>query len=308
MQFQGIYTPVITPFAEDYSIDYQAFGDLIDHLVDAGVHGIIVGGTTGEYYVETLEERVRLLQLAVERCAGRVPVIFGTGSINPDESVALAEAAARQGAAAILVATPPYSLPTEQELAQHALTVDSAANLPIMLYNYPARMGVSMGEEFFDLISGSANFYAIKESSGDINRLHLLANDYPQLQLSCGMDDQALEYFAWGAQSWVCAGSNFLAKEHVALYNACVIEGDFAKGRRIMSAMMPLMSVLEQGGKFIQSVKHGVTLSGHYSGVTRKPLLGLSREEQSALEKVVTTIKRTIADIQAESAIFAKEA
>ncbi|WP_281245962.1 dihydrodipicolinate synthase family protein [Oceanisphaera psychrotolerans] len=281
---------------------------MVEHLIDAGVHGIIVGGTTGEYYVETLEERVRLLQLAVERSAGRVPVIFGTGSINPEESIALAKAAVEQRADAILVATPPYSLPTEQELAEHALAVDRAANLPIMLYNYPARMGVSMGEEFFERISGSANFCAIKESSGDINRLHLLANGYPQLQLSCGMDDQALEYFAWGAQSWVCAGSNFLAKEHVALYNACVIEGDFAKGRRIMSAMMPLMSVLEQGGKFIQSVKHGVTLSGHFAGVTRKPLLGLSQEEQGALEQVVTTLKRTIADIQAESAVFAKEA
>ncbi|GAA3713883.1 dihydrodipicolinate synthase family protein [Oceanisphaera sediminis] len=308
MQFKGIYTPVITPFAEDYSIDYQAFTALIDHLVDAGVHGIIVGGTTGEYYVETLDERVRLLQLAIERCAGRIPVIFGTGSINPDESIALAEAAAKQGADAILVATPPYSLPTEHEVAQHILAVDRAADLPIMLYNYPARMGVTMGEACLDEIASSKNICAIKESSGDINRLHLLVNDYPGLQLSCGMDDQALEYFAWGAQSWVCAGSNFLAKEHVALYNACVLEGDFAKGRRIMAAMMPLMSVLEQGGKFIQSVKHGVTLSGHFAGVTRKPLYGLNQDEQDSLAQVVSTLKRTIADIQAESAVFAKEA
>ncbi|MHA6964513.1 dihydrodipicolinate synthase family protein [Zobellella denitrificans] len=298
MRFEGIYTPVITPFAEDYSIDYPAFEALVDSLVEAGVHGIIIGGTTGEYYVETLEERVKLLQLAVARCAGRVPVIFGTGSINPEESLELARAAVEQRADAILVATPPYSLPTEREVAEHVLAVDKAANLPVMLYNYPARMGVSMGEEFFERVSGCANICAIKESSGDINRLHLLMQQYPQLQTSCGMDDQALEFFAWGAKSWVCAGSNFLPEEHVALYNACVVEGNFDKGRRIMAAMMPLMSVLEQGGKFIQCVKHGVTLSGQFAGITRKPLLGLEESEKQQLAQVISTLKATIADIE----------
>lgn len=284
MQFEGIYTPIITPFREDYSIDHEAYGASIDYLVQAGVQGIIVGGTTGEYYVESDEERLRLLEIAQERSNGQVPVIFGTGSIDPDQSIRLAEAAAKREADAILVATPPYSLPTERELALHALAVDRAADLPVMLYNYPGRMGVMMGEEFLDRVGRSNNFCAIKESSGDINRLHLLARDYPHIQLSCGMDDQALEYFAWGARSWVCAGSNFLPEEHLALYRACVLEGDFNKGRRIMSAMMPLMRVLEQGGKFIQSVKHGVTLSGRFAGVCRKPLRGLNKDEKRELE------------------------
>ncbi|WP_409524310.1 dihydrodipicolinate synthase family protein [Nitrincola sp. MINF-07-Sa-05] len=300
MHFEGIYTPVTTPFREDYSIDYDAYVASVDYLAEAGVHGIIVGGTTGEYYVESHEERVRLLELALERCKGHLPVIFGTGSINPDESVALAEAAAKLNADALLVASPPYSLPTERELALHALAVDRAANLPVMLYNYPSRMGVMMGEEFLDRVGRSNNFCAIKESSGDINRLHLLARDYPHIQLSCGMDDQALEYFAWGARSWVCAGSNFLASEHLALYNACVVEGNFDKGRRIMSAMMPLMRVLEQGGKFIQSVKYGVTLSGRFAGVTRKPLRGLNKDEKRELEQVIRTLKTTIAHIENE--------
>ena len=301
MQFEGIYTPVITPFRDDYSIDYEAYAAAIDYLVETGVHGIIVGGTTGEYYVESHEERIRLLEIAQECCAGRVPVIFGTGSIDPDQSIRLAEDAAKRQADAILVATPPYSLPTERELALHALAVDRAANLPVMLYNYPGRMGVMMGEEFLDRVGRSNNFCAIKESSGDINRLHLLARDYPHIQLSCGMDDQALEYFAWGARSWVCAGSNFLPQEHLALYKACVLEGDFNKGRRIMSAMMPLMRVLEQGGKFIQSVKHGVTLSGRFGGETRKPLRGLNKDEKRELEQVVRTLKTTIASILSEA-------
>ncbi|MFY1054595.1 dihydrodipicolinate synthase family protein [Ectopseudomonas khazarica] len=300
MRFEGIYTPVITPFREDFSIDFDAYMASIDYLIEAGVHGVVVGGTTGEYYVESHDERVRLLEIAVARCAGRVPVIFGTGSIDPNESIRLARAAAEYKADAILVATPPYSLPTEHEVAQHVLAVDRAANLPVMLYNYPARMGTVMGEACLDEVLASPNMRSIKESSGDINRLHLLMQKYPDLQTSCGMDDQALEYFAWGARSWVCAGSNFLAEEHIALYDACVVEGDFDKGRRIMGAMMPLMSVLEQGGKFIQSVKHGVTLAGRFAGVTRKPLLGLDEAEQQQLETVIRTLKASIAAIQKE--------
>lgn len=300
MRFEGIYTPVITPFREDFSIDFDAYMASIDYLIEAGVHGVVVGGTTGEYYVESHDERVRLLEIAVARCAGRVPVIFGTGSIDPNESIRVARAAAEYKADAILVATPPYSLPTEHEVAQHVLAVDRAANLPVMLYNYPARMGTVMGEACLDEVLASPNIRSIKESSGDINRLHLLMQKYPDLQTSCGMDDQALEYFAWGARSWVCAGSNFLAEEHIALYDACVVEGDFDKGRRIMGAMMPLMSVLEQGGKFIQSVKHGVTLAGRFAGVTRKPLLGLDEAEQQQLETVIRTLKASIAAIQKE--------
>ncbi|MEH6578464.1 MAG: dihydrodipicolinate synthase family protein [Amphritea sp.] len=301
MHFEGIYTPVITPFRDDYSIDYDAFAAHVQYLLDSGVHGLMIGGTTGEYYVESHEERVKLLQIAKEICGDKLQIIFGTGSVIPDASLRLAEDAAKYNADVILVATPPYSLPTQRELALHALAVDRAANLPAMLYNYPDRMGVNMEEEFLDRVGRSSNFCGIKESSGDINRLHMLARDYPHIQVSCGMDDQALEFFAWGAKSWVCAGSNFLPKEHVALYNACVVEGNFDKGRRIMSAMMPLMRVLEQGGKFIQSVKYGVTLDGRFSGEVRKPLRGLNKDEKRAMAQVVKTLKTTIASIEAES-------
>jgi len=191
-------------------------------------------------------------------------------------------------------------VPTERENALNALAIDRAADLPIMLYNYPGRMGINMGEEFLDRVGRSRNVCAIKESSGDINRVHLLARDYPHIQMSCGMDDQALEFFAWGARSWVCAGSNFLPTEHVALYNACAVEGNFDKGRRIMSAMMPLMRVLEQGGKFIQCVKHGVEMNGLHAGPPRPPLKGLNKDDKRQLEQVVRVLKRTVAEIAAE--------
>lgn len=295
---QGIYTPVITPFHADGSTDFPALAALVERLVAAGVHGLISGGSTGENYAQTVEERLDIGRFIVTTVAGRLPVFIGTGAMRTPDSIALARGARDMGASGLLLGTPPYSVPTERENALNALAIDRAADLPIILYNYPGRMGVEMGREFLDRVGRSRNVIGIKESSGDINRLHLLARDYPHIQLSCGMDDQALEFFAWGAPSWICGGSNFLPEEHLYLYETCAIHGDFAKGRRIMSAMLPLMRVLEQGGKFIQCIKHGVELSGLSAGPMRPPLKGLNTEEKRELEQVIRTLKTTIAAIR----------
>ena len=297
MVLEGIYTPLITPFHADGSFDLDALAELIERLIGAGVHGLISGGSTGENYAETVEERLELARFITERAKGRVPVIVGTGAMRTPDSIALAQGAKEMGADAILLGTPPYSVPTEMENALNALAIDRAADLPIILYNYPGRMGVEMGQDFLDRVGRSKNVIGIKESSGDINRVHLLARDYPHIQMSCGMDDQALEFFAWGARSWICAGSNFLPEEHIALYQACAVERNFDKGRRIMSAMLPLMRVLEQGGKFIQCVKHGVEVTGLRAGPMRPPLKGLNKDEKRALEQVIRTLKTTVAAI-----------
>jgi 4-hydroxy-tetrahydrodipicolinate synthase len=297
MKFEGIYTPIVTPYRADFSIDRDALAAVVEHLVASGVHGIIVAGTTGEYYAQTAEERVALMRLVHDLLNGRLPLVIGTGAIRTEDSIYFAEAARETGADAILVTTPPYAYPTGREIALHALAVDRAANLPVMLYNYPGRMCVSMDEDTLDRVGRSPNFCAIKESSGDINRLHLLARDYPHIELSCGMDDQALEFFAWGARSWVCAGSNFAPEAHLALWRACVVDGDFAKGRRIMSAMLPLMRVLEQGGKFVQCIKHGLTLRGIDAGPPRLPLRPLDKDEKRELGEVIRTMNATIAAI-----------
>lgn len=297
---EGIYTPVVTPMTADHAVNWDALAEIVENLIDKGVHGVISGGSTGENYAQTVEERITAALFTKDVVKGRVPVVVGTGAMMTPDSIALATAAREIGADAILLATPPYSVPTERENALNALAIDKAADLPVILYNYPGRMGVHMGEEFLDRVGRSRNICAIKESSGDINRVHLLARDYPHIQLSCGMDDQALEFFVWGARSWICAGSNFLPEEHIALFQACAVEGNFDKGRRIMSAMMPLMRILEQGGKFIQCVKQGVTMNGIDTGPVRAPLKGLNKDDKRALEQVIRVARTTISEIENE--------
>ena len=300
MKFKGIYTPVVTPYDDNFVCNEEALAETIEFLIKSGVNGLVIAGSTGEYYAQTMKERIKLMELCKNLIKSRLPMIVGTGAIRTEDSIEYARQAKKIGADALLVTTPPYAYPTGREIALHALAIDRAADLPIMLYNYPGRMSVNMDRETLDRVGKSKNFCGIKESSGDINRLHMLAREYPHISLSCGMDDQALEFFAWGAESWVCAGSNFSPEAHIALYRACVLEKNFEKGRLIMTAMLPLMTVLEQGGKFVQSIKHGLTLRGIEAGPPRKPLQPLNKEDKRELREVITTMNKTISSITGE--------
>ncbi len=300
MKMEGVFTPIITPHLADGAIDKDGFAEVAEFLIDAGIHCILIGGSTGEYYAQTFAERIDMMKVAKDILGNRVPLMVGVGSTQTAEAIAFAKAAKEAGADSILINSPPYAVPTDMENAMHALKIDRAANLPIMLYNYPHRTGTNMNAEYLNRVGRSKNFQSIKESSGDINRLHMLAREYPHITLGCGMDDQALEFFAWGAKIWVAGGSNFLPHEHVALYEACVLEKDFDKGRRIMSALLPLMAVLEQGGKFVQSIKYGCELMGLPAGPPRDPLRPLNKDDKRLMRDTVKTLKATVAAILAE--------
>lgn len=141
------------------------------------------------------------MRIARQVINGRIPLIVGVGAIRTEDCIEFGLAARRQGADAILMPAPYYAAPTQLELINHALAVDCAVNLPIMLYNYPGRTGTVMRRPFFERVGRSPNFAAVKESTGDINQLHMLAREFPHIELLCGMDDQALEFFAWAPRA-----------------------------------------------------------------------------------------------------------
>ena len=297
IKYEGIHSPAITPFKDDYSIDEAGFETVLKGLLKAGVHGIVVGGTTGEYYAMTHAERIRTWEIAKKVVGNKAFLTFGIGALRTEDTIKLGLEAKRIGCDAVLLGSPYYAMPDEDELIYHLTTVDANVDMPIVLYNFPDRVGVNMTKNVLDSVARSGNVIAIKESSGDINRLHMLARDYPHIQISCGMDDQALEFFAWGATSWICAGSNFFPKEHIAMYEACVVEKNFDKGREIMSAMIPLMQILEQGGKFVQCVKYGCKLKGIPTGEVRKPLRKLRKEKDliRSLTEVIGRVETNVA-------------
>lgn len=287
MNFDGIWTPIVTPFASNGQLDLDSVGPLIDRLIEQKVNGLIVGGTTGEYYALSKQERKDLLKAVVRLAKGRIPLMAGINATSTDESLDIGLYAKQLGYESILVAAPYYCQPTQEELLAHTLAIDDAINLPAMLYNFPARTGTEMSFGFIDALKSRPNFQSIKESTGSVERMHRLITEYSdQLQVGCGMDDQILEFFAWGARCWVGGASNFCGAQHVALYQKCVVEKDMVAGRALAAKFLPLLALLEQGGKFCQYVKYGCELSGLSVGNTRRPLLPLNQDEKARFKVV----------------------
>jgi len=294
MRFEGIYTPIITPFANNGEIDWDVYAKVIDWQIENGVAGVIVGGSTGEFYALSKEERIQQFKFAAERINNRVEFMAGVNDIRVDECLDISRAAVDAGAKSLLVAAPPYSLPSEEELAHHVIAIAKATELPIMLYNYPGRTGVEMGEVFLSIVAKNPLVAAIKESSGDYSRLPLLSNNYPSIELAVGGEEQVLEFAAWGAKSWVCATANFFPSECVQLMDILGKQSDFEKGRALMSAFMPLMQALEQGGKFLQCVKLGCEQQGRPGGKVRLPLLPI---EDTLKKEMISVIDNTRASL-----------
>lgn len=287
MNFDGIWTPIVTPFTANGQLDLDAVAPLVDRLIEQKISGIIVGGTTGEYYALSNQERKTLLKHVANLAKGRITLMAGINATTTDESLDLGLFAKDVGYETILVAAPYYCQPTQEELLAHTLAIDDAINLPAMLYNFPARTGTDMSFEFIDALKQRPNFQAIKESTGSVERMHRLINEYAdQLQTGCGMDDQILEFFSWGARCWVGGASNFCGTQHVAMYEKCVVNRDLVAARALAAKFLPLLSVLEQGGKFCQYVKYGCELSGLPVGNTRKPLLPLNQAEKDRFKIV----------------------
>lgn len=302
--FKGIVPPIITPFHEDYTINEAGYAEIIEYMIAGKVHAVIVGGTTGESYALSAEERVRQFYLAKSAINGRIPMICGVNDMTTKGACGFAKAAREAGADGLLVAAPPYSLPTDRELVAHCLAIDRAAGLPIMLYNYPGRTGVTMGADFLDHIGQHDNFRCIKESSGDVNRIHLLAHKFSHLDLFCGAEDQALEFFAWGATGWVTPMGNFFIEEVVDFHRTCIYDKDLDKARRMMKAFLPLTSVLEDGGQLVQSVKHACELRALPAGPVRPPLCAMEEKSKHELREVV---ENTQADLNAVIHIDSKQ-
>lgn len=292
MSFEGVHTPLVTPFKADGEIDHVLLGKHAANLAGR-VSGLGIGGTTGEYYALSFDERVETFNTVAEAAGGKSYLTAGINATTTKEVIRLGQEAKRAGLNALLLAAPYYAQPTQEELLAHLLKVDDALDMPVMLYNFPARTGTAIGDDVLSKLLERANFIAMKESTGDISHLHHLATHFKdRLVLSCGMDDQALEFFVWGAKSWVGGASNFLPEAHTALFDACVKQGDFTTGRQLMAQLLPVLELLERSGKFIQYVRYGCELAGTPAGVARAPLGTLDEEERSAFAQLVRPLLR----------------
>lgn len=283
MRFKGIYVPITTPFDKDGKVNFKVLEELVERLIGEGVTGLAPCGSTGEFYALSDQERLEVMKKVVEFAKGRVDLMAGTNAPSTAEVLSRSRVAADLGYKSLLLAPPYYGLPTPKELIRHFNTVADEIGLPIMLYNFPARTGVEIDYEVMDGIADHPNIVGIKEASGSMARVYGIIQRYQgRIELACGSDDQALDYFMWGSVSWVGGASSFSAKRHVELIDAAVRQ-DWAAAKGYMAKMLPLMCHLEEG-RFVAKVKYCCQLAGLAVGDPRLPMTPLNDEDKAYIK------------------------
>jgi 4-hydroxy-tetrahydrodipicolinate synthase len=285
MNWSGVFPAATTQFNADLSIDVDASQQVLDALVNDGVHGLVVLGTCGENNSLEPDEKRRLLTAAVEVVAGRVPIIVGVSEFTTARAVAFAKDAEAIGANALMALPAMVYVPTEAELAAHFSTIAQASNLPIMLYNNPPAYRVSITMDVLKRLADEPTIVAVKESAPDTRRFTDLVRAFgDRFILMAGLDDVALEGLILGARGWISGLTSAFPQESVALV-AAFDRGDLEEARRIYRWFMPLLH-LDAEHDLVQSIKLAEQIMGRGSErvrMPRMPLAGARRAQVVAM-------------------------
>ena len=241
--FRGAATALITPLTPD-GIDYAAFGRLIDWQIDEGINALVIAGTTGEGSTLTDEEHREAIRFSVERAAGRVPIIAGTGSNDTDYAISLSRYACQVGADALLVVTPYYNKATQKGLIAMYDAIADAVDKPVILYNVPSRTGVNIEPATYVALAEHPNIVGIKEANGNISKIvetAALVGDV--LDIYSGNDDQVVPILSMGGSGVISVLSNVLPKKTVEICDR-FFAGDVAGSAALQCRMLPLINAL----------------------------------------------------------------
>ena len=286
--FTGAGVAIATPFFEDGSINYDELGRLIDFNIDNGTDAIIICGTTGESATMSDEEHIECIRYAVEKTAGRVPVIAGTGSNDTKYAVSLSKEAEKLGADALLLVTPYYNKTSQKGLVAHYRTIAEAVSLPIIVYSVASRTGVNITPETCVELAKIPNIVAINEASGNISQIaQIAALCGDELDIYSGNDDQIIPIMALGAKGVISVLSNVMPFETHEVATLC-LENNYPEAREKMWKLQQLAKDL-----FIDvnpiPVKHALNAMGFKAGPCRMPLCEMS---DAAKEKLEGTMKK----------------
>ncbi|MGO2506504.1 4-hydroxy-tetrahydrodipicolinate synthase [Psychrobacter alimentarius] len=281
MNINGILVPIVTPFDSSGNVDTTTLTKLVETFIEKGVTGIVACGTTGEYYTFSAAERELVLITIANAAKDKVTLIAGINSLSTDHSIELAVQAKTLGYDGLMLSATPYSLPEQDGIIAHFEKVANASELPIIMYNFPARVGVSIEFDTVSHLAKHPNIIGIKESSGDFSHaLRMLQANFDNFEVICGCDDQPVDFFFWGANSWIAGAANVFPEEQVALFNATQ-QGDWDEAKQIMSEIYPAIHSMESGN-YNQKAKAGCLKGSVDVGSVRVPLTDMPVDEKSA--------------------------
>ena len=287
----GIIGYTITPFSADGEhLDLDALGQSIDRLVDSGVHAIAPLGSTGEgAYLSDLEWD-RVCEFSIQHVAKRVPTVVSVSDLTTAKAVRRARFAQAQGADVVMVLPASYWRLSEAEILAHYQAIGSSIQVPIMLYNNPATSGTDMSPELIlRIFNAVENVTMVKESTGDIQRMHRLQLlGEGQVPFYNGCNPLALEAFAAGAKGWCTAAPNLIAALNLELY-AAVLANDLTQARALFYRQLPLLDFILKGG-LPATIKAGLRTTGLDVGNPRLPVSPLDDGACKQLERLIAAL------------------
>lgn len=281
--FKGIIAYPITPFNQQEQIDVPLFKRLTERMIIAGVHAIAPLGSTGVMPYLSDEEKEALTEATIQQVAGRVPVLTGVSNLTTERTIYHAKFAEKAGSDAVMILPMSYWKLSDQEIFEHYEAVAAAISIPIMAYNNPATGGVDMSPSLLKKLLEIPNVTMIKESSGDLQRMHTLRKELgADLPFFNGSNPLALGAFTAGASGWCTAASNLIPELNIALYEA-ILRNDLKRAQELFYQQLDLLKFLLAKG-LPRAIKAGLELLGEDAGQLRAPLKPLSAVEIEALK------------------------
>jgi 1-pyrroline-4-hydroxy-2-carboxylate deaminase len=286
MNWKGVFPALTTKFTVEDELDLPLFEKNLNAQLDAGVNGIILGGTLGEASVLTVEEKEALVKFAVEKTNGKVPVILNIAEGSTREAIKQATNAKAWGAKGLMMLPPMRYKSDHRETVEYFKAVANSTDLPIMIYNNPVDYKIEVTLDMFEELITCENITAVKESTRDITNVTRMKNRFGnRIKILCGVDTLAMEELVMGADGWVAGLVCAFPKETVAIYNL-VKEGKMEAAAAIYRWFMPLLE-LDIHPKLVQYIKLAETEVGLGSEYVRAPRLTLVGEERERVLKVI---------------------
>jgi len=287
--FKGIIAYPITPFDNNEKVDIPLFKHLVERLVISGSHGIAPLGSTGVMPYLSDEEKEEVTEATLQQVKGRIPTLVGVSNLTTEKTIHHAQFAEKAGADAVMIIPMSYWKLTDDEIVSHYDAVARKISIPIMAYNNPATSGVDMSPALLKRLLEIPNVTMIKESTGDIQRMHYLRRELGEdVAFYNGSNPLALAAFSAGARGWCTAAPNLIPELNISLYHA-VEEGNLEKAKEIFYQQFDLLKFIVSKG-LPRAVKSGLNILGENGGNLRSPLKPLHEKETEELKNIIKTL------------------
>jgi 4-hydroxy-tetrahydrodipicolinate synthase len=286
----GIVSYPITPFTESGRIDEKLLGEIVEGMVQAGVHAIAPLGSTGVLPYLSDQERETVAAVCLERVKRRVPTLVGVSSLTTERAVHHARHAEKLGASAVMILPMSYWKLTDKEIVGHFDAVGKAISIPIAVYNNPATGGLDLSPDLIARLLQIPNVTMVKESTGDVNRMHRLVQLCgDDVAFYNGSNPLALAAFVAGARGWCTAAPHVIPKLNLELYDA-VTKSDLPRARRVFYRQLPFLQFIVAHG-LPRTISAALELMGTSVGPLRAPLQRLERERIEELKKLLLELE-----------------